>query len=184
MARKSAEQTVERLLAAGRALVASEGRDKLTLDRLVGEARLSKGALLYHFKSKTELTRRIMLDAIEHFDARVAELRGADRSPGSYTRAYALAALGEHASAQSRQNIRVIAELAHDPEQTQAFNDAVQRWSRLIEDDGLDPVLAEVLRLACDGLYWNESIGAEPLTATVRSACLDWMLRATRNQPV
>lgn len=181
MARKSAKHTVERLLAAGRALVANEGRDKLTLDRLVGEARMSKGALLYHFKSKTELTRRIMLDAIEHFDARVAELRGDDQSSGSYTRAYALAALGEHTSAQSRQNIRVIAELAHDPEQTQAFDDAVRRWSKLIENDGLDPVLAEILRLACDGLYWNESMGAEPLPASARAACLEWMLRATKN---
>ncbi|HEV3133030.1 MAG TPA: hypothetical protein VGY51_13810 [Acidimicrobiales bacterium] len=45
---------------------------------------------------------------------------------------------------------------------------AADRWQQRLEDDGLDPTLATVLRLACDGLWMCDLFGLATPTAAQR----------------
>src|SRR5262245_24578642 len=113
MGRLTGERTLRSLLDASHSIIARQGAARLTLDAVVSRAGVSKGALLHHFRSKDELARRIIHDAIEGFDARVEQIRGTDRSVGSYTRAYITASIAPQDAA-SRRSFQVIAALARD----------------------------------------------------------------------
>ena len=52
---QGAQRTRDRILQAARELVLEEGASRLTLDAVVVRAGLSKGAFLYHFKTKRDL---------------------------------------------------------------------------------------------------------------------------------
>ncbi|HTH15509.1 MAG TPA: helix-turn-helix domain-containing protein [Magnetospirillum sp.] len=62
--------THERIVAAASDLLAVRGVRALTLDGVASRAHLSKGALLYHFKSKDELIRAMLHHAIAECMAR------------------------------------------------------------------------------------------------------------------
>jgi AcrR family transcriptional regulator len=150
------------------------------MDAVVRRAGLSKGAVLHHFKTKDELANRLLLDGLQAFDAHVAALRGDDRSPGSYTRAYIRVALEQDAAAKCSPALRAIGQLAHDSSAGRLLRESVRGWSESIENDGLGPLHAQLVRLAADGLWWNESSGAAPLTCEIRAQLAALLLSMTR----
>lgn len=66
---QGAQLTRERILQAARELVLEEGASRLTLDAVVVRAGLSKGAFLYHFKTKRDLFVTLIDEMIRAFDA-------------------------------------------------------------------------------------------------------------------
>ena len=87
-------RTKDRLLDAADVVVRRDGAQALTLDAVAAEAEVSKGGLLYHFKSKRDLVEgmveRWMADfqrEIDEADPRVrARLREVQRARGQRTR--------------------------------------------------------------------------------------------------
>ncbi len=78
--------TRQRLLDAAAAVVRRDGAQALTLDAVAAEAGVSKGGLLYHFKSKRELLDAMLEGWLEEFGAEIdAAGRGA-RSPTATSR--------------------------------------------------------------------------------------------------
>src|SRR4051794_29281193 len=79
----------DRLLDAAEQVVARDGVGNLTLEAVAREAGVSKGGLLYHFRSKADLVQAIVARLAVHCDARQAETvaREGD-TPGAFTRAY------------------------------------------------------------------------------------------------
>lgn len=179
MGRPADPQTLRSLIEAGHAVLADEGLSKFTLNAVVCRTKLSKGALLHHFKSMDDFALRLMDEAISGFDALVRELRGDDESPGSYTRAYINAALRPATDPERRVLFESMAELARDAKLKKLFSDAVSRWSRLIESDGLDPARAQLLRLAADGLWLGEAADAKPVGTKLRRRLTAMMLEMT-----
>ena len=59
---------------------------------------------------------------------------------------------------------------AAEPELLAPLQVAADRWQARLEDDGLDPALATVLRLACDGLWMCDLFGLAAPTASRRTA--------------
>mgnify|MGYP003574908625 CR=1 FL=1 len=177
MAKGGSEQTIRNLLDAGRDLVAEHGAARLTLDAVVKRAGMSKGAILYHFKTKDDLTRQLFQDAVDAFDARVAEKRGNDRSPGSYTRAYIAVTTAPHAAGSAAAERSVISALAADGVVGAILEQTLANWSSQVENDGLDPALAQLVRLAADGLWMMEAAGANPVSAGLRQDVSAHMLR-------
>src|SRR3954463_13275580 len=79
-------RTKDRLLDAAGAVVMRDGAQALTLDAVAQEAEVSKGGLLYHFKSKRELveglTERWLAEFQKEMDeAAPAVVRGLVRPP-------------------------------------------------------------------------------------------------------
>lgn len=70
---KKARQTRERILQAAREVVMEGGAGHLTLDAVVARAGMSKGAFLYHFKTKRDLLLTMIDDRVTAFDGRQEE---------------------------------------------------------------------------------------------------------------
>ncbi len=67
---KYPEQTVERILTVSARLFAEKGYEKTTMQDILDELRLSKGAIYHHFKSKEEILEVVM----EHLSQREVAL--------------------------------------------------------------------------------------------------------------
>jgi AcrR family transcriptional regulator len=179
MARPTGPYTVQSLLDAGRAIIISGGATTLTLDAVVKRAHLSKGALLHHFKSKHSLAQRIMEDAIADFDAQVDRARTDDSHPGSYTRGYLTATLADITGTTARRNWQVMSALAQLPEMRPLLKRALRRWILAIEQDGIAPDVAQLVRVAADGLWLSEAIGAGSIDRVRRAQVVRLMLKMT-----
>ena len=55
---------------------------------------------------------------------------------------------------------------------------AADRWQARLEDDGIDPTVATLVRLACDGLWLSDLFGLAPLPAAHRARVESELIRA------
>ena len=59
------------------------------------------------------------------------------------------------------------------------MQDLFEEWqTRLIEDDNLDPKLALLIRIACDGLWLIDLFGLAPPSTEQRAEVLDFLIRS------
>src|SRR5688500_12865439 len=83
--------TRETILAAASEVVLTEGVASLTLDEVARVAGISKGGLLYHFRSKSALIAGMLTNLVDQFErALEQELQneGEHPGPGAWHRAY------------------------------------------------------------------------------------------------
>jgi AcrR family transcriptional regulator len=163
--------TKERIIAAAEEVVVRDGVARLTLDAAAAEAGLSKGGVLYHFPTRDALVAGMVAKIIEEFDRDIeANLDGED-APGSFTRAYIRATMqpgSPRPDGQDRLGAALIAAAAAQPTLMVPLQQAADRWQARLEDDGLDPAVATVLRLACDGLWLCDLFGLAAPTRALR----------------
>ena len=69
------QTTRQQILHAAFALIRREGVARLTIEAVAQEAGLSKGGVLYHFRSKESLIRRWSTSLVERFDADIETAR-------------------------------------------------------------------------------------------------------------
>lgn len=69
MASEKALRTRQAIIAAARDIIQEEGLGALTMDRAAEKAGVSKGACMYHFKTKRELQAALLQDYADHLDA-------------------------------------------------------------------------------------------------------------------
>ena len=171
--------TKRRILEAAEQVVLRDGVGHLTLEAAAAEAGLSKGGVLYHYPTRDALVAAMVTRIIEEFEDDIAMWLpepgspGADR-PGAYARAYVRATLEPAAPGQERLGAALLAAAAAEPALMIPLQQAADGWQARLVDDGLDPALATVIRLACDGLWLCDLFGlASPqgnLRAQVGSA--------------
>jgi AcrR family transcriptional regulator len=169
--RRSLRDTRARILAAAEQLSCEAGPARLSLEAVAARAGVSKGGLLYHFRSKHDLLRALVA-------AHVEELRDAiDRhAPGALVagdapaaaRGY-LAALQEMLAGADRPPAGVFAALAEDPEFIAPLRDFRAELRGLFRRAS-DPAVAEVVFLACEGLVHEELTDAGSYDAAARQA--------------
>jgi hypothetical protein len=63
---------------------------------------------------------------------------------------------------EDRLGAAVIAATAAEPGLLRPLQQAADRWQRRLEQDGLEPAVATVVRLACDGLWLCDLLGLAP----------------------
>jgi len=184
--------TKRRILTAAEDVVLRDGVVHLTLDAAAAEAGLSKGGVLYHFPSRDALVAAMVATIIDEFEAAIARhlpsvADEGSRAAGSFTRAYVSATFEpgtagtEGPCRQDRLGAALIAAAAAEPELLIPLRDAAERWQARLEADGLDPVLASLVRLACDGLWLCDLFGLAPPSGARRDtlgATLGRMARA------
>lgn len=168
--------TRQRLLVAAAQLVASAGPSALTLDRAADMAGVSKGAVLYHFKSKSSLIAALVGAALDQFDAATdaVMLRDTQRK-GSYARAYAKVAFNARSNAPEA-CAGLLAALTNDID---LLMPAARRHAAVqarLEDDGISPIRATLIRLAADGLYLTRAFGLAPPTDAQAAKVLSLIL--------
>ena len=121
--------------------------------------------MLYHFPTRDALVAAMVDRIIERVRRRHRRLLPepgtpeADR-PGPSRRAYVRATLEPAAPGQETPGCRpVLAAAAAEPALLVPLQEAADRWQARLVDDGLDPALATVIRLACDGLWLCDLFG-------------------------
>ncbi|MDA0181467.1 TetR/AcrR family transcriptional regulator [Solirubrobacter phytolaccae] len=156
--------TRDRLLDAAGTVVHRDGAQALTLDAVAKEASVSKGGLLYHFKSKNDLVQAMVDRWLSQFGA---EMEEADEA---FVRGYI------KASTPDEHELGMLAALVADPSLLVAVRDQYGIWQDRVQREGRDPVDATVARLAADGLWLAELLGMGPPTGELRERVLQRLL--------
>jgi AcrR family transcriptional regulator len=166
------DTTKQRIIDAAEEVVLRDGVGRLTLEATAVEAGLSKGGVLYHFASRDALVAGMVQRIIEEFDRDLAEKLGRSTRPGAFTDAYIRSTLEPgrgHPGREDRLGAALIAAAAAQPELMVPLQRAFDGWQARLEDDGIDPVRATVLRLAADGLWLSELFGLAVPTPSQRA---------------
>lgn len=172
------------ILDAAEEVVARDGVLNLTFDRVAAEAGVSKGTVLYHFASKDALTGAMIERFVERFDLAWADAIAADPVvPGRHTRAY-ITATHDSAPLTGRRfdqvNGAITASLANTPERLEVVRAQGARHHEAIRQDAMDPVLATIIRLAVDGMWFTESFGLMQYDAGLKAAVIERLRQWTR----
>jgi AcrR family transcriptional regulator len=154
-----------KLLDAAGTVIRRDGPQALTLDAVAAEAGVSKGGLLYHFKSKRELLDGLVGRWMDDFQ------RDIDAESGNFARRYVAANDGAHA-----EEVGMLAALVADPQVLAAVRDRHETWQDRVASEGGDPVDATVARLAADGLWLADLLATAPPRGELRERVLARLL--------
>lgn len=154
----------------------------LTLDAVAKEAGVSKGGLLYHFPSKSSLITSIVERLAAHCEAEQNSAMTADASgaPGQFTRAYLMTRAEPPDPRDEPIHTAVIAAAGTDPQFLEPMQRRFVDWQKKIENDGIDPATATIVRLAIDGFCLCSLLGIPVPTGDFRRRILDQLLAMTR----
>jgi AcrR family transcriptional regulator len=170
--------TRSRLLDAAAKVLMRGGARSVTLDAVAAEAAVSKGGLLYHFPTKAALLEAMLDRWNDRFDE-VMDTRAEDR-PGGWTRAYLDASdFDMEDPPVTRDEFGLLAALAAEPELLEKAHPRFVRWQGRVEQDGIDPAIATIVRLAADGLWLAEAFQLAPPTGELRDAVMRELRRMT-----
>ncbi|HEX8463661.1 MAG TPA: TetR/AcrR family transcriptional regulator [Abditibacterium sp.] len=155
----------EQILRAAGAVVMEWGAEKMTLDAVAEQAGVSKGGLLYHFPSKEALIEAMVARLIEEFGAEVQnqEQRLASQNvpaAGRWLRAYVTVGTTPEQDFDVMM-AALLAAVTSNPALLGTMREADARWQNRAENDGIDPQLATVIRLAADGCWMSALFGFE-----------------------
>jgi AcrR family transcriptional regulator len=177
--------TKTKLLDACERLILRDGVSSLTIDAVAREAGLSKGGMLYHFRSKDALIAAMVERFMTRLDAEIVEHLKVDHdAPGGWVRAYARACMaspGPQLEAELAVNSSLLAAMATDTALMGPLRKRYVEWQDRAVHDGIDPVIATIVRLAADGLWLSELFDLAPPSGALRAQVLDTLLRLARN---
>jgi AcrR family transcriptional regulator len=164
----------ERLLDAFQDLLVTEGEQATTLDAVAARAQVSKGGLLYHFRSKEALVDGL-LDRLRLLaDDDVKTMRAAPEGSIAY-----LLRTSTIKDSPLEHTILACACLAQARQGRvrDALNEMQQRWYTVVEESVDDPALARLIMLASDGLYFNSMLQPEGAESGYAGSGIDDLLR-------
>lgn len=147
-----------------------EGITSLTLESVAVEAGLTKGGLLYHFRTREELLVAIQRHLTEGWEKQLeARLGKAFAEATAAERAIAYT-LMDMESEPRKADLAFMVESASDPELAQVWNSLVDRWVPVPSEP--DPAQLELFlaRMAADGLWLFEATTGTRLTPAVKDA--------------
>ncbi|WNS44666.1 TetR/AcrR family transcriptional regulator [Paenibacillus sp. MMS20-IR301] len=147
------------ILAAASSVVKHNGIEKLTLEAVAAEAGVSKGGLLHHFPNKEALIQSMVSGITNDFVTDVQTRVDSDsQEKGKWSRAY-LESTAEGNQEGLGMNVALNAALFSNKDLLEELREHYAFWQRNIENDGVDPVLSSIVRLAADGLWLSEVFG-------------------------
>ncbi len=145
-----------------------EGITHLTLEAVADEAGLTKGGLMYHFRTRDELLLAIQQHLIDTWEAQLlAELGKPPQEATASERAAAYVTVDAHGSA-SKAELAFLVESASDPALAQPWDAMMRRWvtePETADSPSMDLFLA---RLAADGAWLYEATSGVALSPEVR----------------
>ncbi|WP_433241023.1 TetR/AcrR family transcriptional regulator [Streptosporangium sp. CA-135522] len=154
----------DRLLDAAAEVLLTEGAESLTLEAVARRAGVSKGGLFYHFPTKQAMVAAMVERLVGAFDAALAD---PGPRPGDFLRAYVAATVPERPAdgraPADRITAALLAGVLVDPGGLAPLRERYATWQRRLADDGIDPAVATLVRLAVDGWWAARLLGlAEP----------------------
>jgi AcrR family transcriptional regulator len=165
--------TREKLLNAAGAVVRREGAQALTLDAVAAEAGVSKGGLLYHFKTKRDLLDAMLEGWVEEFGTEIAAAEEGKGFAHGYVKASDMTGW---AATERAIEFGLLAAMVDEPATLERVRARYAAWQNQLVAQAADPVDATVARLAADGLWLNDLLGLAPPAGELRKRVMERML--------
>ena len=149
----------DRVLDAYADLLISDGPRAATLDAVAASAGVSKGGLLYHFKSKEALTEGLLSKLREYAEQDFVAMEQDPQGCASYyirTSVFGGTPFDRAIVAATRLIQSDDGAVRH------TFSELHARWLELILGDVGDPAVARAVMLLGDGMYYNATIFGFP----------------------
>ncbi|WP_410657555.1 TetR/AcrR family transcriptional regulator [Amycolatopsis sp. lyj-112] len=171
-----------KILDAAVAVVQRDGVTGVTLDSVAAQAGLTRGGLMYHFRSRDALLKAIHHHLAEQWEAGMVDAAGKtaqDASGDERLAAYARVTT----QSSTRAELSLIIEAATHPDYMKPWTKVLSRWTPPIDEAASDPeALARfVARLAADGLWMYESLTDEPLPPELRQSVAEHIAQSVVN---
>jgi len=103
-----------------------------------------------------------------------------DQTAGSFTRAYLQARSQPLDPEEAPIHTALLAAAGTDPQYLEPIRQKIAAWQARLEDDGIDPETATIVRLAIDGLCLCELLGLPVPAAELRQRVLAKLTEMTR----
>ena len=173
--------TKENILKATAKIINEDGVFSLTLEAVAKVAGVSKGGLLYHFPSKEALLEGMVHYLLCGFSDDMEKTVASDNAEkGKWTRAYTTLTFKQEKD-DIDMNTAFIAAVATKPELLKPMSKQLQSIHAHIENDNIDPIVATIIRLAVDGMYFNQLYGLE-LKDSTRKQVLQYLISLTKEE--
>jgi AcrR family transcriptional regulator len=175
----SASETRGRLLDAAVAVVRRDGAQALTLDAVAAQAGVSKGGLLYHFKSKRDLLDGMVERWLADWQGQIDADSGDEGFLTGYVHATHLGSAGPQ---EREAEFGLMAALIAEPAVLEVVRERYRDWQARTVDGADDPVEATLARLATDGLWFADLLGFAPPEGELREQVLARLLELARSR--
>ncbi|ANY66227.1 transcriptional regulator [Paenibacillus sp. BIHB 4019] len=167
------------ILSAASTVVKTHGAEKLTLEAVAKEAGISKGGLLHHFPNKQALIYAMVDESTSSFFADLHQrAMNESKDTGKWSRAY-IDSTFEDVQDGNMLNAAIIASLFSNPDILAKLQSEYSIWQKQIENDGIDPVQATIIRLAVDGLWFSDILGVIGISNELRDQVLQYLTNMT-----
>jgi AcrR family transcriptional regulator len=181
--RLDGQATRRRLLHAAAHHVATHGPAKLTIDSAAQAAGLSKGAVLYHFKTKNALVSALLESILDGFDsATETVVKSSGVVNGSYSAAYARVSFDPRNNS-PESTAGLLAAVANDIDLLAPAAERHEDYQRRLEADGIPPAVATLVRLAADGLFFARAFRLAPPSDALTDDVLTLLLSLVASNP-
>ncbi|WP_313636869.1 TetR/AcrR family transcriptional regulator [Paenibacillus sp. FSL K6-0276] len=168
------------ILMAASIIVKNNGVEKLTLEAVAKEAGVSKGGLLHHFPNKEALIKGMVEELTNDFFINVQDrAMSATVETGKWIRAFT-EVVSEDIKEGREISTALTAALFTNPDILSKFQNQYAMWQKNIENDGIDPVLSTIVRLAADGLWYSEMFGLGVLDDELRTKVIQELINMTK----
>ncbi len=169
--------TRTKIVDAAMVIVRDQGVSRLTLDEAAKRAGMSKGGVLYHFKSKDELVRGMVQRMLEQCDALLqnhyaAEPEGAYR----WSRALVRMAFDPEGPPDHKIGGALLAAVTVNPDLVAPIQAAYDSWTARAVSDSPDPLRAKLVCMAMDGYYFQRLMGISLFNERQRDQMKEFVL--------
>ena len=177
--KRTSSETRELILSAAANVVLTQGASRMTLEAVAKEAGVSKGGLLYHFPSKDALIEGMVEHMVAGLTERIRREYEQDdygNNQGRWLRALTRA---NFQSEDLELSAGLTAAVLLQPDLLDANRKAYEARQTLIEQDGVDIVWANIIRLVGDGIWFSELLGFAPPKEPLKTQILERLLSLT-----
>lgn len=160
----SSKETKDKIVDAAMAVVREQGVSRLTLDEAARIANVSKGGVLYHFKTKDDLISAMVARLIGQCEAlQHHHYDSLPPGPNRWAKASLLAAFDPCGPSRDPVGGALLAAAVVNPALVRPLEAKVREWVERVRSDSPNPELALLAALAMDGLWLHDMVGLKVL---------------------
>ena len=180
--------TRNRIIEAARRILIEQGTDKLSIDRVLEEAKVSKGSFIHHYPSRSALIEALVDSYAQHLDEVQRELehkaRMTSKVPSRLLRAYG-DWYREFSEGRIDRGISPFAALAVASPENRQLMTPVRCWYReyfnRVKREPCGPTTALIVTLAYDALFFHQLLGTDVLTSQEKRHIVEGLERLSGN---
>lgn len=168
---QSAAQVINRL-----------GAASMTMEAVAKEAGISKGGLLYHFPYKEELFRGMNDYLMSEYIRKVKESAAKDSvEKGKWLRAYLNETINQ-LNKDHEMTVAFFSAAAAEPSYFSSMKNQMKELEELIKKDQIDPLVGAMIKLAVDGIYYNEVFNQSSASKKEKKEVISFLLSLTKGE--